>query len=54
MPMLNKVFCRMFGLVMIEVMTLSGHLSNNNEINKGLVFLKLADIVLVRLKSGLV
>ena len=29
----NKVFCRMFGLVVIEVMTLSGHLSNINEIS---------------------
>ena len=27
----NKVFCRMFGLVVIEVMTPSGHLSNINE-----------------------
>ena len=27
----NKVFCRMFGLVVIEVMTLSGHLSNIDE-----------------------
>ena len=24
----NKVFCRMFGLVVMEGMTLSGHLSN--------------------------
>ena len=29
----NKVFCRMFDLVVIEVMTPSGHLSNINEIN---------------------
>ena len=28
----NKVFCRMLGLVVIEVMTSSGHLSNINEI----------------------
>jgi hypothetical protein len=27
-----KFFCRMFGLVMIEVMTPSGHLSNISEI----------------------
>ena len=30
----NKVFCRMFGLVVIEVMTPSGQLSNINEINE--------------------
>ena len=28
----NKVFCRMFGLVVMEGMTPSGHLSNINEI----------------------
>ena len=28
----NKVFCKMFGLVVIEVMTPSGHLSNIDEI----------------------
>ena len=28
----KKVFCSMFGLVMTDVMTLSGHLSNINEI----------------------
>ena len=28
----NKVFCRMYGLAMIEVMTMSGHLSNIDEI----------------------
>ena len=27
----NKVFCMMYGLVMIEVMTPSGHSSNMNE-----------------------
>ena len=31
--LVNKIFCRMFDLVIIEVMTLSGHLSNINEIN---------------------
>ena len=30
--LLNKVFCRLFGLVVIEGMTPSGHLSNINEI----------------------
>ena len=29
----NKVFYRMFGSVVMELMTLSGHLSNVNEIN---------------------
>ena len=28
----NEVFCRMYGLVMIEFKTMSGHLSNINEI----------------------
>ena len=28
----NKVFCRIYGLAVIEVMTLSGHLSNIDEI----------------------
>ena len=28
----NKVFCRMYGFAMIEVMTLSGHLLNIGEI----------------------
>ena len=32
----NKVFCRMFGLVVIEIMTPSGHLSNINEMIVGL------------------
>ena len=27
----NKVFCMMFGLVVMEGMTLSGHLSNIND-----------------------
>ena len=30
----NKVFCSMYGLAMIEVMTMSGHLSNSDEILK--------------------
>ena len=34
----NKVFCRMFDLVVIEVMTPSGHLSNINEIELFLWF----------------
>ena len=34
--LLNKVFCRMFGLVGIEGMTPSGHLSNINEMNPSL------------------
>ena len=34
----NNHFCRMFGLVVMEGMTLSGHLSNINEIY---IFLKI-------------
>ena len=32
----NKVFCRVLGLVVIEVMTLSGHLSNIDEISSSM------------------
>jgi hypothetical protein len=40
----NKVFCRMYGLAVIEVMTMSGHLSNIDEITSlSLHFQRLQD-----------
>ena len=31
---LNRLFCRMYGLAVIEVISLSGHLSNIDEMTK--------------------
>ena len=41
---LNKVFCRMHGLVVIEGMNLSGHLSNIDEIFEFFVKFSLENI----------